>query len=193
MWKHLSIQIKYNLYQCLINNGLFGVVVGPLHNMLFHYFRGRCGNEWMVVYNYLCKQCLLPLMLWVWISIWARCTTLFDKVCQWLGTGRWFPVGPPVSSTIKTDRHDITEILLKLAWNTINQTNKQYSIIYTSSAGLTVYSSYLGLFILDSLLFSLLTNGSSRFNCCGYTFVNWYGVSNSCRSLWCGCTTKGKK
>jgi len=32
-------------------------------------------------------------------------------------------VGTPVSSTNKTDRHDITEILLKVALNTINQTN----------------------------------------------------------------------
>jgi hypothetical protein len=29
----------------------------------------------------------------------------------------------PVSSTNKTDRHDITEILLKVALNTIKQTN----------------------------------------------------------------------
>jgi hypothetical protein len=40
-------------------------------------------------------------------------TTLYDKVCQWLATGWWFSPGPPVSSTNKTDRHDITEILLK--------------------------------------------------------------------------------
>jgi hypothetical protein len=54
----------------------------------------------------------------------ARCTTLCDKVCQWLATGRWFFQGPPVSSTNKTDRHDIIEILLKVALNTINkQTN----------------------------------------------------------------------
>jgi hypothetical protein len=38
--------------------------------------------------------------------------------------GRWFSLGPPVSSTNKTDRHDITEILLKVALNTIKQTNK---------------------------------------------------------------------
>jgi hypothetical protein len=44
------------------------------------------------------------------ISIGARCTTLSDKVCQWLATGQWFSPGPPVSSTNKTDRHDITEI-----------------------------------------------------------------------------------
>ena len=38
---------------------------------------------------------------------------------------RWFSPGPPVSSTNKTDRHDITEILLKVALSTIKQTNKQ--------------------------------------------------------------------
>jgi hypothetical protein len=35
------------------------------------------------IYNYLCNQCLSPLMLWVWISIRARCITFCDKVCQW--------------------------------------------------------------------------------------------------------------
>jgi hypothetical protein len=45
-------------------------------------------------------------------------------------TGRWFSPGPPVSSTNKTDRHDITEILLKVALNTIKQTNNtQYNIL----------------------------------------------------------------
>jgi len=53
----------------------------------------------------------------------ARCTTLCDTVYQWLATGRWFSPGPPVSSTNKTDRQDITEILLKVALNTIKQTN----------------------------------------------------------------------
>jgi hypothetical protein len=32
----------------------------------------------------------------------------------------WFSPGTPVSSTNKTDRHNITEILLKVALNTIN-------------------------------------------------------------------------
>jgi hypothetical protein len=59
------------------------------------------------------------------ISIRARCTTLCDKVCQWLATGQWFSPSPLVSSTNKTDRHDITEILIKVALNTIKQTNKQ--------------------------------------------------------------------
>ena len=33
--------------------------------------------------------------------------------------GRWFSPGTPVSSTKKTHRHDITEIVLKVALNTI--------------------------------------------------------------------------
>jgi hypothetical protein len=34
--------------------------------------------------------------------------------------GRWFSPGTSVSSANKTDRHDITEILLKVALNTIS-------------------------------------------------------------------------
>jgi hypothetical protein len=34
--------------------------------------------------------------------------------------GWWFSTGTPVSSTNKTDRHNITEILLKVALKIIN-------------------------------------------------------------------------
>ena len=77
------------------------------------------------MYSYLCNQCPSSLMLWVRISIRARCATLCDKVCQWLATYRWFSRSPSVSSNNKTDRHDIAEILLKVALNTMIQTNKQ--------------------------------------------------------------------
>jgi hypothetical protein len=77
------------------------------------------------IYNCLCNQCLSPLMLWVRISIRVGCTTLRDKVFQWLATGLWFSLGPRVSSTNKTDCHDRTEILLKVALNTIKPTNQQ--------------------------------------------------------------------
>ena len=46
-------------------------------------------------------------------------TTLCDKDYQWLAVGRRFSLGTPVSSTNKTGRHDIAEILLKVAFNTI--------------------------------------------------------------------------
>jgi hypothetical protein len=44
-----------------------------------------------------------------------------------LALGRWFSPGTPASSTTKTGRHDMAEILLKVALNTINQLN-QYMI-----------------------------------------------------------------
>ena len=87
----------------------------------------------------ICNQCLSPLMLWVPISIRARCTTLCDKVCQWLP-------GPLVSFTNKANRHDVTEILLKVALNTIKQTNKSIS-----------YNVFEDLFLFFSGMFQCLT------------------------------------
>ena len=49
-------------------------------------------------------------------------TTLCDKVCQCLVTGRWFSPGSLVSSTDKIDLHNITDILLKVVLNTITLT-----------------------------------------------------------------------
>ena len=76
------------------------------------------------IYNYLCNQCLSPLKLWVRTQLRRGVldTTLCDKVCQLFATGRWFSPGTPVSSTNKTDRHDITEMLLKVALITIKLT-----------------------------------------------------------------------
>jgi hypothetical protein len=45
---------------------------------------------------------------------------LSDKVYQLLSHGRRFSPGTPASSTTKTGRHDIAEILLKVALNTKN-------------------------------------------------------------------------
>jgi hypothetical protein len=44
----------------------------------------------------------------------TRLAAASDKVYQLLAHGRWFSPGTPVSSTTKTGRHDITEILLKV-------------------------------------------------------------------------------
>ena len=45
--------------------------------------------------------------------------TLCDKVCHWLVADPWFSPGTLISSTNETDRHDITEILLKVTLHTI--------------------------------------------------------------------------
>ena len=52
----------------------------------------------------------------------AMCTRYNIKVCQWLSEDWWFSPGTPVSSTNKTDCHYITEILLKMAYNTLTLT-----------------------------------------------------------------------
>ena len=57
-------------------------------------------------------------------------TILCDKVYQWLATNRWISPGTRVSSTNKTDGHDITEILLKVALNTIILTLTIKCVLY---------------------------------------------------------------
>jgi hypothetical protein len=59
-------------------------------------------------------------------------TTLCDKVCQWLVAGRCFSPGTPVSSTNKTYRREITQILLKVVLITITLT-LSWSKTYTAS------------------------------------------------------------
>jgi hypothetical protein len=55
-------------------------------------------------------------------------TTLCDKAYKWLATAWWFSLGTQVSSTNKSDRHDITEILLEVSLNTMNQTKPNHTI-----------------------------------------------------------------
>jgi hypothetical protein len=54
----------------------------------------------------------------------TRLAAASDKVYRLLAHGRWFSPGTPASSTTKTGRHDIAEILLKVALNTINKYNQ---------------------------------------------------------------------
>jgi hypothetical protein len=95
-----------------------------LHSDTLSWFRGP-SSSWSYgswIHNYLCNQCLSPLWSCEFESrSWRGVLdiTLCDKVCQWLATGRWFSL-VPVSSTSKTDRHDITEILLKVALSNID-------------------------------------------------------------------------
>jgi hypothetical protein len=49
-----------------------------------------------------------------------------------LATGQWLSLGTAVISTNKTDCHDITEILLKVALSSIKQTNKQTNNIWST-------------------------------------------------------------
>ena len=60
----------------------------------------------------------------------TRLAAASDKVYQLLAHGRWFSQGAPVSSTTKTGRHDIAEILMKVALSTIKKNQSSVFHIY---------------------------------------------------------------
>jgi hypothetical protein len=51
----------------------------------------------------------------------TRLAVASDKAYQLLAYGRWFSPGTPASSTTKTGRHGIAEVLLKVALNEITK------------------------------------------------------------------------
>jgi hypothetical protein len=65
----------------------------------------------------------------VYISPLVRIAATSDKVYQLLAHGQWFSPGTPASSTTKTGRHDIADILLKVALNTKNQIKSNQSSV----------------------------------------------------------------
>ena len=67
--------------------------------------------------------------------------TLCDKVCQWIATGFLWVLR--FSFTNKTGRHDITEILLKVALNTINLKKKCTDLLASAHCVLIVLISYV--------------------------------------------------
>jgi hypothetical protein len=76
------------------------------------FIRWVCYGWWLYgswIYNYICNQCLSPLTLWVRILLMARCT--------WYN-GMWWSLSV-IFSWYSSFLPDITEILLKVALNTI--------------------------------------------------------------------------
>jgi hypothetical protein len=63
---------------------------------------------------------------------WWHPSITSDKVYQLLAHGRWFSLGTPASSTTKTGRNDITEILLKVALK--HQKSKSTSRTYANKS-----------------------------------------------------------
>jgi len=60
-----------------------------------------------------------------------------------LAHGRWFSSGTPASSTTNTDRHDIVEILLKVALNTINQVKSNHTLNSSGNILSVVYNRFV--------------------------------------------------
>jgi hypothetical protein len=99
------------MYSCIldifaINQSLFDEGLGWLNELgrwIYNSYKPITNTAW--VRSQLCK-------------LQKRCTRLAaasDKVYQLLTHGRWFTPGNLASSTAKTGRHDIAEILLKVA------------------------------------------------------------------------------
>ena len=99
---------------------------------------GLPSNSYKPIINTVCVRARL-------CKLQKRCTRLAsvsDKAYQLVAHGRWFSPSTPASSTTKTSRHDIVEILLKVAINTIksnqikskHNTNKQqkYNLVCTT-------------------------------------------------------------
>ena len=95
---------------------------GMLHTIMFSSWTGPSWSYGSWIYNYLCNQYLSPLNLssnpvhGEVFSIQHYVIKFVSDVCQ---VGDFLRV-IRLSSTNKTYRHDITEILLKVALNTIN-------------------------------------------------------------------------
>jgi hypothetical protein len=109
------------------------------------------------IYNYLCNQCLSPLTLWARTQFMARSTQYnimwwsLSVTCDMSAVFSWYSIQHYVmkfvsdlqhvggfhqvilvSSTNKSDLHDITEILLKVELNTINQPNQLHPYFHST-------------------------------------------------------------
>jgi len=64
----------------------------------------------------------------------TRLAAASDEAYQLLAHGQWFSPGTPCSSTTKTGRHDITEILLKVALK-YQSSNSNYLTVVDTFCG----------------------------------------------------------
>ena len=115
VYKFLILIKKIN-QKSLLNNICNAFVK---YQMYFNYFgMSNKGSSWSYgscIYHYLCNQCLSPLKLRRRIPVMARCTRFNIMFVSDLQQVSGFLHGTPVSSTNKTDRQYITQMLLKVA------------------------------------------------------------------------------
>ena len=110
-------------------------------------------------------SCWSPLTLWVRIPLVRGVlnTTLCDKVFQW----------QVVSSTYKTDHHDITEILLKVVFNTIKP---NHTIMYKACLIYILFKVIYIVYIFRVLVVNLV---SVFWN----TYLAWFAETKNKKSL----------
>jgi len=86
-----------------------------------------------------------------------------------LAHGRWFSPGAPASFTTKTGRHDIAEILLKVALSKINQIKSQkiflkYVLVMSFNYKIIVLTQYLEAYFI-------ITNKTDNFKLFGFPII----------------------
>jgi hypothetical protein len=123
---HMSSTPFYNCF-----SEVYVVQITYLHVrrlVLWSTFRFPRGPGWLNELDYLTTHTSLSPMRRGFapgfVNYKKGCTQLAaasDKAYQLLPHGRWYSPGTPASSTTKTGRHDIAEILLKVALNTKNK------------------------------------------------------------------------
>jgi hypothetical protein len=107
--------------QILENNSFSGVCI--LKSFVFCVMFCRSLHIFLSFSFSCCIVC--PLIYGFWLPLWL----------WWHATDQWFSPGTPVSSTNKTDCHNVTEILLKVVLNTITLTSRlkiRCQIVYYS-------------------------------------------------------------
>jgi len=85
-------------------------------------FQGNTGLFSRILFSaWYCWVRVKQLLLSIWLKLddLELLPYLCEKGCQWLAAGRLFSPDSSVSPNNKTDRYDITEILLKVTLNTI--------------------------------------------------------------------------
>ena len=98
----------------------------------------------------------------------TRLAAASDKVYQLLAYSRWFSPGTPASSTIETGRHDIADILLKVALNNKNQSITSYKKqeLYTFSSTFVYTRFSVGSVLLIYSVFCVVLFVFGRFLVC---------------------------
>ena len=139
------------------------IIIFTPHDSFIFYFEGHCACDRMVV---------------------GFTTTYAD---------RWFSADTPVSSTNKNDYHDIAEILLKVASNTITLTlyfDLIFKVFIVTVFTLVIHEGYIIHWFLN--FFHILDTSVWHFNLTHYTVtgisryctVHVYVVIQFCHSMW---------
>jgi hypothetical protein len=153
---------NFRWYTSIYDLMVFHIICNMSDNILLNFGNPIKWNRvpsWLYcswIYNYLCNQSISPLKFWVWIPL--RRGSMQRYVIK-LMRQFWLSPGTLVSSTNKTDHHDITEILLKVALNTITLSPtlkwnrlKYRTTIWNNSWHVFTFIFYTSIFVIKTAI-----------------------------------------